>query len=147
VTILKRLDYRDSTKSGNRRIFQLDGSNPAIIRGRYAAASRCEGILGCSARRDRTKRRDASSRVLARSHRSVVVAVPLIWMMKVSFHEIVSMTAVRNCFMSASGSMGVLFVMCAARMGRGTRRRIRTTLGQGMFINMPLVSTVKMPVM
>jgi len=77
----------------------------------------------------------------------VIVAVPLVRMMKVSFHEIVHMTPMRNCVMSATGPMKVLTVMCAASMTRGARGRICTPLRQSMFINMPLVSTVKMPFM
>ena len=68
-------------------------------------------------------------------------------MMKVSFHEIVFVTAVRNRFMSASSPMRVLAVMRAARMSRGTSSGIRAALRQGMLIHVPLVSAVKMPVM
>jgi hypothetical protein len=78
---------------------------------------------------------------------AVVVAVPLVGMMKVSLHEIVLMTAVRNRFMSAASSMRVLAVVRAARMSRGTSGRIRATLRQGVFIHVPLVGAVKMPVM
>jgi hypothetical protein len=68
-------------------------------------------------------------------------------MMKMSFHKIVHMTPVRNCFVSATGPMRVLTVMCATSMSRGARGWIRSTLRHGMFINMPLVGTVKMPFM
>jgi hypothetical protein len=77
----------------------------------------------------------------------VVVAVPLIWMMHVAFDEIVGVTAVRNRLMSATGPMSVLTVVRTARMSRGTSGRIRATLRQGMFIHVPLVGTVKMPLM
>jgi hypothetical protein len=77
----------------------------------------------------------------------VVVAMPLVGMMKMSLHEIVLMTAVRNRFMSAAGSMRVLTVMRAARMSGRACGRIRTTLRQGVFIDVPLMGTVKMPVM
>ena len=73
--------------------------------------------------------------------------MPLVGMMKMSFHEIVLMTAVRNRFMPAAGSMRVLAIMRAARVCRGTGGRIRATLRQGVFIHVPLVRTVKMPVM
>ena len=73
--------------------------------------------------------------------------MPVVGMMQVSFHEIVFMTAVRNRFMSAAGPMRVLAVVRAARMSRGTGGRIRTALRQGVFIHVPLVRTVKMPVM
>jgi hypothetical protein len=68
-------------------------------------------------------------------------------MMKMSLHEIVLMTAVRNRFMSAASAMGVFAVVRAARMSGGASGRIRATLRQGVFIHVPLVGTVKMPVM
>jgi hypothetical protein len=77
----------------------------------------------------------------------VVVAVPLIWMMQMAFDEIVSVTAVWDRLMSATGPMSVLTVMRSTRMTRGASGRIRATLRQGMFIHMPFVGTVKMPLM
>jgi hypothetical protein len=68
-------------------------------------------------------------------------------MMKMSLHEIVLMTTVRNRFMPAASSMRVLAVVRAARMSGSTSGRIRTTLLQGVFIDVPLVGAVKMPVM
>jgi hypothetical protein len=76
----------------------------------------------------------------------VVVAVSLIWMMKVSFHEIVFMTPVRNRFMSTTSPMSVLGVMRAAGMARGTGGRIRAAFAQSMFIHVFSVTTVKMAV-
>jgi hypothetical protein len=73
--------------------------------------------------------------------------MPLVGMMKMSFHEIVLMTAVRNRFMSAASSMGMLPVVRAARMSRGASSGIRATLRQGVLIDVPLMRTVKMPVM
>ncbi len=73
--------------------------------------------------------------------------MPLVGMMKMSFHEIVLMTAVRNRFMSATSPMRVLTVMRATRMSRGTSSGIRATFRQGVFIHVPLMRTVKMPVM
>ena len=77
----------------------------------------------------------------------MVIAVPLVRMMQVAFDEMVGVAAVRNRFMSAASPMSVLTVVRTTRMSRGTSGRIRGTLRQGMFIHMPLVSTVKMPVM
>jgi hypothetical protein len=68
-------------------------------------------------------------------------------MMKVSLHEIVFVTTMRNHFMSATSPMRVLGVMGAARMSRGTRGWIRATLSQGVLIDVPLVGAVKMTVM
>jgi hypothetical protein len=77
----------------------------------------------------------------------VVIAVPLVRMVQMAFDEIVGVAAMRNRFMSASSPMRVLDVVLSARMSRGTSGRIRATLRQGMFIDVPLVGTVKMPVM
>ncbi|MGA9725352.1 MAG: hypothetical protein WBQ86_23045 [Candidatus Binatus sp.] len=77
----------------------------------------------------------------------MIVAVPFVRMMKVSSHEIVFVTTMRNHFMSATSPMRVLGVMGAARMSRGTRGWIWATLSQGMLIDVPLVGAVKMPVM
>lgn len=77
----------------------------------------------------------------------MVVAVPLVWMMQMAFDEIVGVTAVRDRLMPATGPMSVLTVMRTTRMSRGASGRIRATLRQGMFIHMPLVGTVKMPLM
>ncbi len=77
----------------------------------------------------------------------MVIAVRLVPMMQVAFDEIVGVAAVRNRFMSATSPMRMLAVVRATRMSRGARGRIRATLRQRMFIHMPLVSTVKMPIM
>jgi hypothetical protein len=77
----------------------------------------------------------------------VVIAVALVRMVQMVFDEIVGVAAMRNRFMSASGPVRVLVVMRSARMSRGTSGRIRATLRQGMFIDMPFVGTVKMPLM
>ena len=68
-------------------------------------------------------------------------------MMQMAFDEIVGVTAVRDRLMSATGPMSVLTVMRSTRMSRGASGRIRATLRQGMFIHMPLMGTVKMPLM
>ena len=65
----------------------------------------------------------------------------------VAFDDVVGMTAVWNRLMSATGTMSMLTVVRTARMSRSTSGRIRATLRQGMFIYVPLVSTVKMPLM
>jgi hypothetical protein len=77
----------------------------------------------------------------------MVVAVPSIWMMHVAFDDVVGMTAVRYRLMSATGTMSVLTVVRSARMSRGASGWIRATLRQGMLIDVPLVSTMKMPLM
>jgi hypothetical protein len=78
---------------------------------------------------------------------AVIVAMSFVRMTKVSSHEIVFMTTMRNRFMSATSTMQVLGVMSAARMSRGTGGWIRSTLRQCMFIDVPLVGAVKMSVM
>ncbi len=49
----------------------------------------------------------------------MIVAVPVVRMMQMSFHEIVLVTAVRNCFVTATDTVSMLAVMCAASMSRG----------------------------
>jgi hypothetical protein len=78
---------------------------------------------------------------------AVIVAVPFIRMMHVAFDDVVGMTAVRYRLMSTTSPMIVLTVVRTASMSRRTSGRIRATLRQGMFIHMPLVSAVKMPLM
>jgi len=77
----------------------------------------------------------------------MIVAVPSIWMMHVTFDDVVGMTAVRYRLMYATGTMSVLPVVRSARMSRGATGWIRATLRQGMLIDVPLVSTMKMPLM
>jgi hypothetical protein len=76
----------------------------------------------------------------------VVIAVPLVRMMQMAFDEIVGVAAMRNRFMSASSPVRVLAIMRTTGVSRGTSRRIRAALRQSMFIDMPLMGTVKMPV-
>jgi hypothetical protein len=67
-------------------------------------------------------------------------------MMEVALHEIVFMTAVRNRLMSASSAMRMLTVMRSARVSRRASRRIRSALRQRMLIDMPVMRTVKVPI-
>jgi hypothetical protein len=76
----------------------------------------------------------------------VVIAVPLVRMMKVAFHEIVRMATVRDRFVSAAGAVRVFPFVRSAGMARSTSRRIRAALWQGMFIGMSRMVAVKMPV-
>ena len=77
----------------------------------------------------------------------MIVAVPLIWMMHAAFDDVVAMTAVLDRLTSRTSSMIALTVVRTASMSRRTSGRIRATLRQSMFIDMPLVSAVKMPLM
>jgi hypothetical protein len=76
----------------------------------------------------------------------VIIAVALVRMMQVAFDEIVGVAAMRNRFMSASSPVRVLAIMRTTGVSRGTSGRIRAALRQSMFIDMPLMGTVKMPV-
>jgi hypothetical protein len=80
------------------------------------------------------------------SHCSVIVAVPLVRVMQVAFHEIVGMATVRNRFMSAAAAMSVFRVVRSAGVVRRAGGRIRTTLGQGMFIHVLRVDVVKVSI-
>lgn len=73
--------------------------------------------------------------------------MPLVRMVQMALDEIVGVASMWNRFMSTSSPMRVLAVVRTTRMRRGTGGRIGATLGQGMFIHMPLVGTVKMPIM
>jgi hypothetical protein len=68
-------------------------------------------------------------------------------MMQVAFHQIIGVAAVGNRFMSATSLMRVLRVVRTTRVARSTGRRIRTALRKNVFIDVPLMGTVKMPVM
>ena len=77
----------------------------------------------------------------------MIVAVAMVRMMKMAFHEIVRVASVRDRFMPARGFVSVLSVVGTARMVWGTGRWIGPPVCQGVFIYMPLVDTVKVPVM
>jgi hypothetical protein len=74
----------------------------------------------------------------------MVIAMALMGMMQMTFHEIIGMASMRNRFMSATSAVGVLVVMLAARMVGGASGRIRATLVKCMFVYMALVGTVEM---
>jgi hypothetical protein len=76
----------------------------------------------------------------------VVVAVSLVHVMQVAFHQIVSMAAVWNRFMTATTAMSMFAVVRSAAMARGAGGRIRAALVQSMLIHMSSVSAVKMAV-
>ena len=75
---------------------------------------------------------------------TVIVAMPLMRVMQVAFDEIVGMAAVRNRLVSATWPMSVLVVVRSTPMRRRTSGWIRTALCQCMFVNVTLMSTVKM---
>ena len=74
----------------------------------------------------------------------MVIAMALMGMMQMTFHEIIGVASMRNRFMTATGAMGVPGVVFAARMIGGASRRIRTTFVEGVFVYMALVGTVEM---
>jgi hypothetical protein len=79
-------------------------------------------------------------------NRPVIVTMPLVRVMQVAFHEIVGMATVRNRFMSAAAAMSVFRVVRSAGVVRRAGGRIRTTLGQGMFIHVLHVDVVKVSI-
>jgi hypothetical protein len=77
-------------------------------------------------------------------HLAMVIAMALMGMMQMTFHEIINVASMRNRFMTATGAMGVCGVVFAARMVGRASRRIRATLVEGVFVYMTLVGTVEM---
>jgi hypothetical protein len=76
----------------------------------------------------------------------MVVTVPLVRMVQVSFHKIIRVAAVRNRLMPAVCPMRVFPFMCSAAVIRSTSGWIGTTLTQSMFIHMSLMGAMKMSV-
>jgi hypothetical protein len=74
----------------------------------------------------------------------MVIAMALMGMMQMTFHQIIGVASMRNRFMSGTSAMGVSGVVFAACMIRGASRRIRTTFVEGVFVYMALVDTVEM---
>jgi hypothetical protein len=68
-------------------------------------------------------------------------------MMEVSTHQIVSVIAVRNRFVPASGSMLMVLIVTTAIMSGRARRGISRVYGHHMLINMPLMRVVHVSVM
>ena len=76
----------------------------------------------------------------------MVIAVPLMRMMQMAFHQVVDVLAVWNSFVSTARLMRMFPIVRTARMARGAVRRIRAAIWQGMFIQMSRMDTVKMPI-
>jgi hypothetical protein len=86
------------------------------------------------------------TRVSGGRHSSVVVAVALVRMVQVAFHEIVGMATVRYRFMTATTAMSMFALVSTARMAWGTGGWIRAALAQGMFVHVSGMNVVKMAV-
>ena len=78
----------------------------------------------------------------------MVVAVILVWMMQMALHQIVSVTTMRNRLMTTLRAVGMLCVVGAADVRGRTGGRIRTAVGELMFVHMavPTVNAVQMAV-
>ena len=76
----------------------------------------------------------------------MIVAVPLVRVMEMALHKIVSVATVRNSFVPAAGAVRMLPVMRSAGMARSASRRIRAAFHHHMFIHMSGVRVMKMPV-
>ena len=78
----------------------------------------------------------------------MVIAVILVWMMQMALHQIVSVTTMRNRLMTTLRAVGMLCVVGAADVRGRTGGRIRTAVGELMFVHMavPTVNTVQMAV-
>lgn len=76
----------------------------------------------------------------------MVVAVPLMRMMQMAFHQIIGMATVRNGFVSAACAVRMFPVMRSTRMAWSTGRRIGASLRQSVLIHMSSMGTVKVPI-
>jgi hypothetical protein len=76
----------------------------------------------------------------------MVVAVPLVRVVQMAFHKIVSMAAMRNRFMTAAAAMRVFRVVRSAGMARRAGGRIRAALAKSMLIHVSGVCVVQMAV-
>jgi hypothetical protein len=70
-----------------------------------------------------------------------------VWMVKVTFHEVICVVAVRNRFVSTIGPMFVSRLMGFAVVIRGTRRRILRAYADLVLVNMALVLVMEVPIM
>jgi len=87
------------------------------------------------------------SQISGGSHCSVIVAVPLVRVMQVAFYQIVGMAAVRNRLMPTLRAMRMLLIVGVTRVARSAVCRIRATLRQSVFINVPLMVVVQVALM
>ena len=61
---------------------------------------------------------------LSESNGSVVVAMPVMWVMQMSIHQVAHVISVRNCFVTAVWAMNVVSIVPATLVVRCTSCRI-----------------------
>jgi len=83
----------------------------------------------------------------AASRRPVIVAMVTMWMVEVTFHQVVCMIAVRNRFVSTTGSMFVALLVRFAIVVRGTQCLIFPAHADLVLVNMATVLVVEVSVM
>lgn len=67
----------------------------------------------------------------------MVIAMALVWMMKMSIHQIVDMIPMRHRLMATTGTMNVLGIMPTTTMPLGTIRGIGRRYFDPMFFDSP----------
>jgi hypothetical protein len=75
-----------------------------------------------------------------------MVAVPIVHVMKVTVHQVVSVVGVRNRFMTAAFPMFVTRLMSLALVSPGAICRVFCRNAQLVFVHMPLVEAVQVAV-
>jgi hypothetical protein len=68
-------------------------------------------------------------------HRSMIIAVPAMWMMQMAVDQVVGMIAVRDRLMSAARAVNMCLIVPACRIGSGTTVGIRSAYRKGVFID------------
>jgi hypothetical protein len=76
----------------------------------------------------------------------VVVAVIVVWVMDVALHEKIDVTRVWHGLVPASRIVTVGWIVCVTIVPTRTVRWIRAGSAQLMFVNVPLVHVMQMPV-
>ena len=72
-------------------------------------------------------------------HRSMIIAVPAVWVMQMAVHQVVGMIAVWDCLMSAARPVNMILIMSACRMSGRTTVGIGSVNRDGMFIDNTVV--------
>lgn len=76
----------------------------------------------------------------------MIIAVARVRMMKMAFHKVICVIAVRNRLVSTIGPVFVTFLVGFAIVIRGTRRWILHAHANLMLVNMPLVFMVEVSI-
>lgn len=89
---------------------------------------------------------ESISLLLSDGHVAVVVAMAVVRVMQMALYEVIHVIAVRDCLVTAVGTMRVRRVMTVAGMTIGAVRRIRRTDLEGVLVDVALVGMVHVSV-